>query len=428
MEYGNPMRPPDGEIQTRKVTWLAVFQVSISLSSWFGMPPPLNSETYLGTIASLCKDPMVPKEIAAHVDIQHQVARYTTTLDGQLEVRTKNALIKLFEQDLDCLRVNYQDVWSEALDIELLGAKLYLYGMSFVSANPNNIEEGQIETPELLSRCFLYRGFAAAVRLLHTVRHLNVAEDPRMPEHPRPPIVNLLQELPGRANYLRQLGFLPKQFFRMVAFANFYLLWFLAVDLGASEADKDLAKNYVSGTHRLFMSFPNTPEYIRYGNTLEVLGRMPSITNGNPALRVNSRLGASFMYDIVRNVVLYREATRHAQDAEVPLPKYCVEREPLSMETPDSVPNRPRLERQYSAPPKSIQEMDLDSPHHTNFNFEYYPEPDVTFNQNISPRLFEDLTPDEDFPWGVWDDALYDSLGMNLDVSHLQSYDEVKYM
>ena len=68
---------------------------------------------------------MVSKELAARVGIQHQVARYLTTLDGQPELRTRNALIKMSKQDLDYLRVNCKDVWSEALNIELLGAKLY---------------------------------------------------------------------------------------------------------------------------------------------------------------------------------------------------------------------------------------------------------------------------------------------------------------
>ncbi|MCJ1395672.1 hypothetical protein MMC18_008558 [Xylographa bjoerkii] len=367
---------------------------------------------------------MIPKDIAAHVDIQHQVARYMTTLDGHLEARTKNALIKLFEQDLDRLRVNYEEVWSDALDIELLGAKLYLYGMSFVSADSNDIEPSQTEAPGLSSRSFLYRGFAAAVRLLHTVCNLKIADDHRSPERPRSPILNLSPELPKRANYISQLGFYPKQFFRMVAFANFFLLWFLAVNLGAPEADKELARNYVSGTHRLFMSFTNSIEHMRYGKTLEVLGRMPSITDGNPAMRVNSRLGASFMYDIIRNAVLYREATRHAQDIQVSLPQYRTEREPSSANTSDSGHNQSHLEKQYSAPEESIHEMDVDKSPHITFSLGRFPESNVVFNPNLSPRLFEDLTPNGDFPWSVWDDALYDSVGVDMDLSHPRSYDE----
>ncbi|MCJ1400630.1 hypothetical protein MMC11_003838 [Xylographa trunciseda] len=422
MEYGRPMRPHNGDIRTRKATWLAVFQVSTSLSSWFGMPPTLNSTSHLETIATLCRDPTVPKAMAASVDIQHQVARYMTTLDGQLEVRTKNALIKLFEQDLDRLRVNYEDVWSEALDIELLGAKLYLYGMSFVWASPYDIEQSQTEPPELSSRSFLYRGFAAAVRLLHTVCQFKVAEDPRSP------MVKLSPNSPKRAHYISQLSFFPKQFFRMTAFATFFLLWFLAIDLGASEADRELAKNYVSGTHRLFMSFTNSPEHIRCGQTFEVIGRMPSITDGNPALRVNTRLGASFMYDIIRNTTLYREATRHAQEAQVPLPQNHTEREPSSTEILDLDHDTSRLHRQYNVPEGSIHEMDLDNPPRIVFGSGNVPESDMIFHQNLSPRVFEGLTPNRDFPWGVWDDALYDSLGVDMNLSQLQSYNDATFM
>ncbi|MCJ1293854.1 hypothetical protein MMC34_005410 [Xylographa carneopallida] len=280
-------------------------------------------------------------------------------LDARLEVRTKNALIKLVEENLDRLPVNYEDVWSESLDIELLAAKLYLYGLSFVSISTNDIEQDQNETPGLLSQCFLYRGFAVAVRLLHTVGYLKLAEDSRILEHPRSPMMNPLQESPKRAHYIRQLRFFPKYFFRMVAFANFYLLWFLAVDLGASEADKELARNYVCGTRRSFMSFPDSPEHMRYDNTREVLGRMSSITNGNPASRVTSRLGASFMNDIIRTLVLYREATRHAQDAQFPFPRSRMDYEPLSTDPPELGPNKPHLERAYSAPENGTLEWTL---------------------------------------------------------------------
>ena len=90
--------------------------------------------------------------------------------------------------------------------------------MSLVSTGPNGLEQGQTATSELSSRHFLSRGFAVAVRLLHTVRYLKIAEYPRLPT------INLLQVLTKHANYMGQLRFFPKQYFRMVAFANFFLL------------------------------------------------------------------------------------------------------------------------------------------------------------------------------------------------------------
>ena len=49
---------------------------------------------------------------------------------------------------------------------------------------------------------------------------------------------------------------------------------------------------------------------------------------------------------------------------------------------------------------------------------EYDLEPGMTSDQNVTPHFSEDLTPDEELPWGFWDDTLYDSLVMDVEMSH----------
>ncbi|MCJ1477670.1 hypothetical protein MMC13_006343 [Lambiella insularis] len=370
----------------------------------------LNSTAHLDTIASLCKDPLIPRDLAASADIQRQIARYMTTLDCQLDPRTKSSLIKLCEQDLDLVRKSFEDIWSGLLEIELLGAKIYIYGMSFVSSTADDTDL-ETEISSLLPQDFLQCGLAAAVRLLYTARHL------KLPAFPSSTTTGSTQEESKRVEYNSQLVYYPKHLFRLIAFANFFLLWFLAVDFGASEKDKELARNYVTATHRLFKSFEQSPEHVRYGKMIEVIGRMPNIANLNGSLRVTSRLGASFMYDIIRNSVLYREASRHAQDVHVPLSTYQENNGALSSELPQEASLSHQTSLSYSVSDGTSPGLDQDT------QMPYFQEDSsgrfASFDQGRSPNSYQDSAPNADFPWGLWDDAVYDSLHMETNLSQL---------
>lgn len=385
------------------------------------MPPLLNSTSHLSTIGALCKDPTISRDLAVRADIQHHIARYMTALDCELDSRTRNSLIRLFERDLDLMRKSFEDVWSGAVEIEFLSAKLYLYGMSFVSSTSDDAE-ANLETPDTSAQEFLQRGLTAAIRLLYTVRHLS------LPGPAYSATAGSRQEDSGSMNYARQLIYYPKHFFRLIAFATFFLLWFLAVDLGASEQDKELARDYVAAVYRLFISFEHSPEHLRFGKTIEVIGRMPKIANLDATLRVNSRLGASFMYDIIRNAVLYREASRHARDVHMLLPNYRGENIALS--------------------PASLQEATLNYQNSLSHHVQNEISPEMhcdvqipygqaevsggqaPFDQSQSPKSHQGITPSTEFhfPWGLWDDAVYDSLHIEADLSQLSSYDDIDFM
>ncbi|MCJ1247809.1 hypothetical protein MMC30_005024 [Trapelia coarctata] len=413
-EYGRPLAAVKGDPYTRKMTWLAIFQISTSLTTWLGMPPPICTTSQLETITMLCRDASIPRAMRARAQIQRQVARYTQSLDEQIDQRTKHSLVKLFEQDLSHLPTDYSDVWSPYLELELLGVKLYLYGMSFVSTTAKDTQQAHPETHDVFTRDILQRGLATAVQLLSLVLPFGSKDEPHSTASP----VNQGQF--GGTDFVFQLSSYPKQFFLTVAFANFFLLWFLAVDPQASHTDRELARNYVSATYQFFISFTESPEHIRYGKTIEVLGRMPDLADADTSVRRNSRLGASFVYEIMRRAVYHREATRLASEAQksssgTVQPGYVALNNgslpagqigfPHQREPSHLVPTR----FHHSNTEGYAQGMDLSV---QSAMEGLLPDPSMQVDQ-FALLTFEDAG-DWDFPWGVWDDAAFDALGYHL--------------
>ena len=412
------------------------------------MPPPLNTTSHLDTISLLCRDAGIPRVLAARADIQREVARSVPTLVDKIDLRTRHSLIKLFESDLDRVRTTFRDVWSAELDIDLLAAKLYLYGLAFVSPDPGDEDNIEPEAPPFAARDILQRGLSAGVRLLYTARHLPVSVSSPGGSITQNPGDSGL----GIENYISQIGFYPKHFWRLTGFAVYFLLWFLAVDLEASDTDKELARNYVSATHRLFMSFTNNPEHIRAAHSFEILGRIPNKTGKTPQLRVNSRLGASFMYDAMYNAVFYREGARattledpritelrriaetlreRAELEEASQQRRGSQKSSDSMETVEMNQAQQQQQQQQhhvQAQHEQMQQAHAHQQHQQRYNWTRTDSmddsvqesiEDATFNPANTYGTFEQIPPDFQFPWGVWDNAIYDTLNMDVEMSQV---------
>ena len=253
------------------------------ISSWLGMPPPLGAASHIETITGLCKDPSIPKWYRARGEIHRQTVLLVNSVDSKLDFRIRHSLIKIYEQELDRVKDMYDDVWNDDIEIEWQGARLYLYGIAFIPPGPS-MSTFHAESPAIAAKEVLLKGLAAAVGCLDTVSHMKFP---------------YTAEGENRCNvpdHIYQLGFYPKHFFRIGAFANYYLLWFLGVDSQATEENKELARTYITFTYRLLLSFTHSPEHYRAGKSIEALARMPISAGRMSQLRVHSRLGASFMY------------------------------------------------------------------------------------------------------------------------------------
>ena len=366
------------------------------------MPPPLSAASHLETVALLCKDASIPRQYRARGDIQRQVVQVINSLDSKMDFRTRISLIKLHEQEFDRVQAEYDDIWSHDLEIEWLGAKLYLFGIAFVTHGPSS-SSIETESPAITAREILQKGLAAAVGILDTISHMKLPHTHRNENR---------LDIP---DYIYQLGFYPKQFFRVGAFATFFLLWFLAVDAQASESDKELARTYIAFTYRLMLAFKHSPEHSRAGKSIEQLARMP-ISSGKPSsLRVNTRLGASFMYSYTL------DGHSEANPAIRKLPTLGV----------DTVGDEGPIHPKVDLPQRSAKQAEetnetpeswTQTPVQAGSSASSVPESTPPVDQVFSNAFFQDNSMlNFDFPWGEWDPAAFDGLtSMDVDLSQAQ--------
>ena len=238
--------------------------------------------------------PAISSTLSASADIERRIIPMILALDAASDSRTRMSLIEVFDRDLNQVQNTYERVWTEDLEIHLQGAKLFLYGFSISPVGKQNTSNKayQADSSTTTLRIVIQLGLAAAVRIARVASRLKYY------------IVHVSGK--GSPDGSGGLVHPPKQHYRTLFFATVFLLWFLAIDIQASDADKELARNYTGAMHRLFLSFGASPEHLRVAKTIEALGSVPasvsaSLSNSN----VSGRLGASFMYTVLRNCMIY---------------------------------------------------------------------------------------------------------------------------
>lgn len=318
----------------------------------------LSSPSHQDTIVSMCNTADVPRHLAARADIQRHVIRYTLALEGQVDSRTRNSIIQLYDQEIGSVQKCFSGIWSDDLEVEFQGARLNLYGFSLLPCEaPADLRFYRPEALSTSSRVILQLGLAAAVRLTHVSCRMKIPKD---------------SCLEGRS-YSENLILYPKHFFRLLAFAAFFLLWYLGVDVQSSDSDKELARNHVSAMYRLFVSFSWSLEHQRAAKSIEILGRMPNTAGEMTAPRIVIRLGASFMYNALRNCMIYGN------------------RPNLGSPTPEPVPDA---------------------------SYEHAEE-EYTITEAQQPgesyQMIEDFAGGWEFPFGVWNNAVYEEICSGTD-------------
>ena len=249
------------------------------------MPPPLGAATHLEAIAALCKDTSIPKWYRGRADIHRQTVMLVNSIDSKSSFAQRHMSIRVYEGELYRVRDTYEDVWNDDLEMEWHGAMLYLYGIAFVQPSPSRVAN----TPETATQAkeILLKGLATAIQCIDTVMNLKLP--------PTAPGENQF----GVEDRVYQMGFYPKHFFRIGAFANYYLLWFIAVDSSGSSEDKDIARTYITLTYQLLISFNHSVEHKRGGEAIRALADLPMTMSGPVGSQVTSRLGAGFMYSFM---------------------------------------------------------------------------------------------------------------------------------
>jgi hypothetical protein len=273
-----------------------------------------------------------------------------------------HSLIQIFDSALDAAKMQYADDWTAEAEINLQAAKLYLYGIYFVAKGQTNPTVSSIWS-DVSSQLLLHGGLRTAARLIYIFSTLE--EDS-------------IQLSPGSDmdRNARLLSY-PKHYFRTLMFAVVFLFKFLAVNKQASDSDKDLALNSISTTHRLFKGFVTSLEHLRVARSIEFMGRIPGTADTASALHVDTRLGASILYDYVWRAAQLRNRPYISRDRER-------ETSPTIEEDIRTVGSNKLSSGKTPKIPKDKNEEPQDDGH-------------------LQVEAWE-------FPWSEWDDRLFDDL------------------
>ncbi|KAL2352408.1 hypothetical protein BJ546DRAFT_1064147 [Cryomyces antarcticus] len=353
-----------------RMTWMKCVQLSVQLSSWLGLPPSLSSAKSLRNLASFCEDPSIPRNFAALTEIQRQVARLTAALEDTLSTGVPISMVQLFDTDLNGIKEKYSGDWTVTAELDLQAAKLHLYALCLLPRGEQGASgSSYIFDTKVFIKGILHKGMIAAVRLIQIMTEASVTD----------------QEDPACTDYEEggcPLLAFPKNFFCSTVFATCFLFYYLGLNQQASAEEKELARNSVSASYELFMHFPSSLQHTGAARLIEVLGRSIVPNQKRMESYVTSRLSASLMYDAIW--IAGKLRGRH-------------------------------LDPEFSTTAPTIPEKEENLPTAGG--------PSLTFNEDMVGSLDLQHQPDTipqypdpswSFPWGQWDDAVFDNLALGV--------------
>jgi hypothetical protein len=251
------------------------------------VPPHLSSPAQLNTVSAIAREPHIPQQFMIQIEIQRQVVQYSTALAGEVDPGTASTLLNLFNNELDNLFKLFKETWSPRLEIQLLGAKLYLFSVCLIIAskrhglvdgNPNAYVRDPTRFPVQL-------GLSSAVSLIHNISELKRNMSGESTQHAL-----------GVIHY-------PKYYFRLVVFAVGFLMKFLSANPKASQEDRELAISHITTAHQLFSSFSTGLDFANVAQTIEMWAKNlkeDKEDDSDPVIKTRS--GASLLYHIVNKL------------------------------------------------------------------------------------------------------------------------------
>ena len=232
----------------------------------------------------MAKEPDVPQQFMVQVDIQRQVVQYSTSLASDVDPSTAATLLNLFNNELDNLLHAYKSIWSARLEIQLLGAKLYLFSLCLtVVTKRHGLVDGATKSyaPDP-ARLPVQLGLPTAVSLIHNIYNLNRE-------------ISTQTHLPASS-----VVHYPKYYFRLVVFAVGFLMKFLTTNPSASQEDRELAISHITTAHQFFSSFSAGEDFAHIAQVIEVLAQNLREDKDEDSDPIKTRFGASLLYDIIK--------------------------------------------------------------------------------------------------------------------------------
>lgn len=331
-----------------------------SLAMWLGLRPPISSP---GALHELCRfyEKEINRELIAATEIQRQMVRNTNTLHEFGFRGSQATLLQSMIQELDATKQIYADVWTDSLNINFQAVKLFTIEQCMILA-ADQLETSSLDAEHFIATA-LQLGHGPAISLIGTMKK-QCAEGQLDP---------FCAPLSAEGSPLLSN---PKHHSKVAFYACIFLIHYLDHTITSSSADQDVARAAVMDLHHVFMQFPSRGLLTRAGRTIEVIAR--SIIPGQRRLKpiVKSRMGGSLIF----NAIWLASQLRRRED-------------------PDDLTVSPAHSVLVSGGPNDGSAAE----NNTLEAIAPLPEPDI-------------------FPWGVWNDQLYDDLGINWEGQGFQPF------
>lgn len=384
-------------LHIRKMTWLKCFEMDIQMSCWLGLMPTLVLPQNLRTISSFCSDAGVPRDYAAMLEIHVQSAQSLLALGGGLTGDVSPTLVRTFNQAFNDIKITYASTWSIEAEITLLTAKVYLFALCLVNLDQDDVQSTNgLPTEKAFAIEVLQGARTSAVQLSNLL--VDISED-----------LKSRITTSSHAQASHPLHGHPKHTSRIAFYTAIVLLRYLDSAHAGRNEEAEAARNAFGRVYQMYISCPNSREHMDASRNMEVTGRALGHNQWDLRPHVTTRMAASLMYNTV-----WAAAKLRGRDK---LPEYSEEAARLASTSPESSEGR-ETQANFQAVGElgALPEMTA-----------------VTQGWESSFMEQQQQLPAFEFPFGAWDDAVYDSwmtdanidwnaVGQLSDTSSWQSY------
>ena len=230
--------------------------------------------------------------------ITHCLAKFGQALQAQTDSSLRDTLVSMACGELETLSAKRHKKGSAETELQLLGAKLFLYGWSFDCRLENaHLDHSSPTTPfePSVSKKFLLLGaLSSAVQYIHAFSDLKPSETT---------ITASIQS----QDFPPQVYF-PKFYMYTAYFSALTLYHFLATMPQASVPDQDLARNHIRLAHQVLSSCildDTKSQWCRLAQNIELVGQFVNLGLRVPAeAHVQSRRGASLFYETTQKLAI----------------------------------------------------------------------------------------------------------------------------
>jgi hypothetical protein len=240
-----------------------------------GLPPLIGGVAELDATERFVRENSIPREFAYQVMVQRVMSKFMNVLMDDVKEPINYSLVQLVDGELDNLKTSFPTEWTPRVEYNALSAKLHLYAMAVLRVHHNPSTRDVI----------LKLGFSSSLRIIYLAELGLGFKSERHPSIQPSSLYRLL----------------PTNYFRSVVFASVFLLRYFALNTRATTEEQELARNHLAIAHTILQSgsIGNLPECQRAALLLEILGRQQPGDIDNLKLKIDSRMGASLIFDAI---------------------------------------------------------------------------------------------------------------------------------